>query len=730
MADLENTSFQNNLVFALDIGTRSIIGMVGRLQDDRVNILAVEKAEHTGRAMVDGQIENIDKVAALAGEVKKRLEKQLDVELKRVSIAAAGRALRTQRVTYEIELPDVQLVTEETVSRLEAGAISAAEAEFSGENEEEQTHRRFYLVGYSVCQYYLDDYMMSSLKDHHGKHIRADIIATFLPGEVVESLYTTMHKIGLEVASITLEPIAAINAAIPESLRLLNLALADIGAGTSDIAACRDGSVIGYTMATIAGDEVTETIMKEYLVDFQTAEIIKSQLEERTDISFIDVLGFEQKISYDEVMSCVNQTTEKLCAEISAKIKEVNGGVPSAVFLSGGGSRLKGLREGIINALEMNPGRVAIAGNNFKIHAFSDTIDINNPEYATPIGILVSSGLNLINDSFQITLNGRPAKLFRSGAFTARDLLMMNGYSYQDMIGRSGKNIVVSVNGERVVFYGTHAEPAVLKINGREGKLSDTIHAGDEITFTSAVNGATPDCTLKDIQGIDGAKRVRLNGESVALSTPLKFGDIITFEEADEAGYGSFAETTDDEILGGWDYLAEPVMAEAAVNTEEPASAEEPEPATVEAAVSAEVPVSAEEPVMAEAAVSTEEPANAEEAVSEEKADVSMVVSDEPVEPVEPAGPAGSTAPAAPEITAAPDAVSVPSMTFMLNDKPLTLMRRDKDNPYLLMDMLEYAELDFNNLKGQVILQVNGKNGYFQQPLREGDSISIFEQEK
>jgi membrane-associated protease RseP (regulator of RpoE activity) len=205
-------------------------------------------------------------------------------------------------------------------------------------------------------------------------------------------------------------------------------------------------------MATIAGDEVTETIMKEYLVDFQTAEIIKSQLEERTDISFIDVLGFEQKISYDEVMSCVNQTTEKLCAEISAKIKEVNGGVPSAVFLSGGGSRLKGLREGIINALEMNPGRVAIAGNNFKIHAFSDTIDINNPEYATPIGILVSSGLNLINDSFQITLNGRPAKLFRSGAFTARDLLMMNGYSYQDMIGRSGKNIVVSVNGERVVL--------------------------------------------------------------------------------------------------------------------------------------------------------------------------------------------------------------------------------------------------------------------------------------
>ena len=77
-----------------------------------------------------------------------------------------------------------------------------------------------------------------------------------------------MQKIDLDVASITLEPIAAINAAIPENLRLLNLVMVDIGAGTSDIAVCTGGSVIGYTMATVAGDEITEMLMKDYLVDF------------------------------------------------------------------------------------------------------------------------------------------------------------------------------------------------------------------------------------------------------------------------------------------------------------------------------------------------------------------------------------------------------------------------------------------------------------------------------
>ena len=98
------------------------------------------------------------------------------------------------------------------------------------------------------------------------------MVATFLPSEVVDSLYAVMVEAGLEVASLTLEPIAALNAAIPEDIRLLNLALVDIGAGTTDIALCRDGGVVGYTMATVAGDEITEALMRACLVDYHTAE--------------------------------------------------------------------------------------------------------------------------------------------------------------------------------------------------------------------------------------------------------------------------------------------------------------------------------------------------------------------------------------------------------------------------------------------------------------------------
>lgn len=290
------------------------------------------KEEHTERAMIDGQIENIEKVSMLAKRVKRRLETKVHTRLKRVCVAAAGRALRTSHVEYEMELPRMQVIDDEIINRLEAGAISKAEEIFDAENEAMEDTRRFYLVGYTVCQYYLDQYLISSLKDHRGKHIKVDLIATFLPSEVVESLYTTMNKIGLEVASITLEPIAAINAAIPENLRLLNLVMVDIGAGTSDIAACTGGSVTGYTMATVAGDEVTEAIMKEFLVDFKTAEEMKAQIEQEEQVDFTDILGFERITSREEVFRCIQNITGLLCKEISEKILAVNGAPPSALF--------------------------------------------------------------------------------------------------------------------------------------------------------------------------------------------------------------------------------------------------------------------------------------------------------------------------------------------------------------------------------------------------------------
>ena len=341
---------------------------------------------------------------------------------------------------------------------------------------------------------------------------------------MVESLYTVMETAGLEVASLTLEPIAALNAVIPADLRLLNLVLADIGAGTTDIAICRDGAVVGYTMATTAGDEITETLMRRFLIDFATAERMKMQLNEAS-VSYRDILGLEQSVAGSEIQETLKSAAKALAQEIAQRVTGINGAPPSAMFLAGGGSKLLGLRELVAQELGMDERRVALAGNNYDISAFSREYELNDPEFATPLGIAVSAGLGLISDSYRIMLNGKPAKLFRSGTLTVLDLLMMNGYTSADLVGRTGRTLSVTVDGQRLTFRGESAMPCTLRRNGEDTKPSALVYAGDSIEFTPAVPGASAERTPADLLGVDYAGGVLVNGRPAALDTPLRSGD-------------------------------------------------------------------------------------------------------------------------------------------------------------------------------------------------------------
>ena len=523
MADLK--AQDKDLIFALDIGTRSVVGVVGRPVGDRLKVIDVEMAEHGKRAMMDGQIDDIKQVGALARTVTERLESRLGVHLERVCVAAAGRALRTQKGSFILELPEDQSIDAEQISRLEAGAVSAAEEALRHDGSD---RRQMFLVGYTVAQYRLDNYPMANLQYHTGRKAEADVVATFLPGEVVESLYAAMRTAGLQVASMTLEPIAAMNAAIPAELRLLNLAMVDIGAGTTDIALCRDGSVVGYTMATVAGDEITEAIMRSYLVDFKTAEEIKRAIGESEElIRCRNILGQEERVAVNEVVQVIQEPMDKLADAIAKQILNVNGNAPSAVFLAGGGSKLAGLREKVAIQMEMDEKRVAIAGNNFTLSVFSDNLELEKPEYATPLGIAISAGLGLLNDSYVVILNGQTAKLFRNGVLTLRDILLMNGYSYADMVGRTGKSLNVTLDGKRLVYRGEPAVPAVLRINGEEATLSSVVHAGDEIHFIPAGHGEDAHRTLGELLGENFYGKAMVNNAISSMDRQLIQGDVI-----------------------------------------------------------------------------------------------------------------------------------------------------------------------------------------------------------
>lgn len=101
---------------------------------------------------------------------------------------------------------------------------------------------------------------MKHLEGQKGNQAKVKVLAAFLPSNVVEAMLSVLDRVNLKPMHITLEPIAATSLVVPEDLRNLNIAMIDIGAGTSDIAISDKGIITGYGMVPKAGDEITDVI--------------------------------------------------------------------------------------------------------------------------------------------------------------------------------------------------------------------------------------------------------------------------------------------------------------------------------------------------------------------------------------------------------------------------------------------------------------------------------------
>ncbi|NMM63161.1 cell division protein FtsA [Clostridium sp. P21] len=474
-----------DVIFALDIGTRSVIGTAGTVRDKKFHVVAEYCMEHEERAMIDGQIHDIGLVANAVNNVKKQLEEKLNMKMEKVSIAAAGRFLRTVVAKAQLKIDYDKEIDKDTVRSLELTAVKSAEEKIN-----EQREGKLYCVGYSVKNYYLNGYIINNLLSHKGENIEAEVIATFLPRSVVDSLYSVMEKVGLEVASMTLEPIAAMEAAIPQNLRLLNLALIDVGAGTSDIAISSKDTISAYGMVPLAGDEVTETIAQNYLVDFNTAEYIKRHCTNEEKLVYKDVLGLENEINCEDVIKFISPTVKKIADEIGSKIIELNGDKsPNAIFIVGGGAYTPNLKEFLADKLNILPQRIAVKGREAVTECVCQDNSLGSTG-VTVLGIALISIKRLGHDFIDVILNDKVISLFNSHKHTVMDVMMQGGINPKVLIGRNGKNIRFTLNGIKRVAFGTLASSAEIVINGVKSSIDEEVKEGDNIEIKYAREGS------------------------------------------------------------------------------------------------------------------------------------------------------------------------------------------------------------------------------------------------
>ncbi len=697
---------QGQLVFGLDIGTRSIVGTVGYREGDRFIVAAQVAKEHETRAMLDGQIHDIGQVGNMIAQVKRALEKKLAVKLTDVCIAAAGRVLLTFETNVVWEFEKERVITPEEIVGLTSLGIEKAYEKLQETND---TDMKFYCVGNSVIRYYLNGYPISNLENHKAKNIGADIIATFLPDDVVDGLYRAVELAGLNVVNMTLEPIAAMTVAIPQMYRMLNIALVDVGAGTSDICITKDGCIVAYGMIPCAGDSLTEVIAKECLVDFETAEKIKrGSGKPGAEVKYKDIMGLQQSVTRQRVLKMLSGQIDRMAKQVSDKIKELNGGKSvSAVFIVGGGGKITGYPEKLAEHLGIQKERVALRGEEvMQMISFQEKIK-KDSLLVTPIGICLNY-YDQNNNFIYVTFNEEHIKLYDNSNLAIVDAAMQADFPNDKLFPKRGSEIAYTVNGKKKICRGELGEAARIILNGEEADLYSAIHANDVIVVEESTAGNPAAISLGKLPEFKSKISIMVNGNKVTLPKYAsvngrlenEYYDIRNGDKIEMLDYYTVAQ-----IMEFMDITLDMNMAVYVNN----------EPADDDTKVyeNFSIRMAIEEGNRTNTSADGEDEPLEEDTLKQEN----QTEADKDDGQNKKSGSAGS----------GDGQASTVSIGVLVNSKPVLLQGKAS---YIFVDIFDYIDFDLSTVQGKTLItNVNGKKADYMEPLYDGAVIEVYWEE-
>lgn len=691
-----------NLVFGLDIGTRSIVGTVGYKDGDKFVVVAQRSKEHETRAMIDGQIHDIRKVGDTITEVKNALEEAVGAKLNEVCIAAAGRVLRTVTTTVEQEFASEKEIKEEDVYALSAMGIEKAYEEFVKSND---TDMSFYCVGHSVVRFYMNHYPMGNLVGHKAKVIGADYIVTFLPEDVVDGLYKAVELAGLHVANLTLEPIAAIQVAIPEMYRMLNIALVDVGAGTSDISITKDGAIVAYGMIPVAGDSLTEVLAQHCLVDFTTAEEIKRNIGVLDEIPYNDIMGLPQIITTKTAMELLEPYISKMTTPVAQCIKELNGDKSvSAVFVVGGGGKIPTYTQLLAEELGIVKERVALRGEEVmnKIQFLEEVK--KDSLLVTPIGICLTF-YEQSNNFIFVTFNEKRIKVYDNGSLAVVDVAMAAQFPNDGLFPKRGKELNYTVNGKSRITRGLPGEAATITVNGQEGDIHTKIRSNDIIVVNPSTAGEPAHLPLSALPEFSDTLTVTVNGKKVVLPKFASVAGLLRsgfYEIQDGDQIEMLSYYTVEQILQFMDVQlanGEPIYVN---NNKAGMSTPVYENFQVDFGLEAQSRVleNEEEVSVEEKSIDSLQEETKKEETSSVESKIEM------------------------EKTAT---ISEDGLTVIVNRMPITLKGK---NSFVYVDIFDYIDFDLSKPRGNgIVTNLNGRKADYMATLKAGDVIDIYWQE-
>ena len=380
---------KKNISVGLDIGTTKIVAMVGAKNEfKKLEILGIGKSQSLGvhRGVVNNITQTIESIKYAIEEAKMESGEE---NIKEVVVGIAGQHIRSLQHSDYItrENPD-KVIDNNDIDEL----IN-------------QVYKLVMLPGEEIIHVLPQDFKVdgqSEIKEPIGMYgSRLEANFHIVVGQVssIRNIGRCIKSSGLEMADITLEPLASADAVLSNEEKEAGIALIDIGGGTTDVAIFKDGIIRHTAVIPFGGNVITEDIKEGCSIMGNQAEQLKVKFgsawpgenKETEIVAIPGLLGRDPKeISLKTLSKIINARVVEIIEQVYLEIKnygndEAKKKLIGGIVLTGGGSQLKHLKQLVEYVTGMDT-RIGFPGE----HLAGDTKN-SSPIFSTAVGLVMKA---------------------------------------------------------------------------------------------------------------------------------------------------------------------------------------------------------------------------------------------------------------------------------------------------------------------------------------------------
>ena len=379
----------NDISVGLDIGTTKIVAMIGRRNEyGKIELLGTGKAKSLGvhRGVVNNITQTIQSIQMAVDEAIA----VSGIKITDAVVGIAGQHIRSlQHSDYITRVNAEEVIDDDDLDALE-----------------KQVYKLVMLPGEEIIHVLPQEFKVDGQAEitepvgMYGGRLEANFHVVVGQVSSIRNIGRCIRSAGLNLAGITLEPLASAEAVLSTEEKEAGVALIDIGGGTTDLAIFKNGIIRHTAVIPFGGNVITEDIKEGCSIIEKQAELLKTRFGsawpgENKDNEIVSIPGLRgrdpKEITLKNLSKIINARVVEIIEQVFLEIKNYGYEEPkkkliAGIVITGGGAQLKHLKQ-LVEYITGMDSRIGYPNENL---AGDSDESLSSPQYATAVGLLMN----------------------------------------------------------------------------------------------------------------------------------------------------------------------------------------------------------------------------------------------------------------------------------------------------------------------------------------------------